>query len=256
MATELFDSTIVGTAEQAVDFIGNIIESSTEYSVIGKERDGNILLWNEGARRLYGYEPEEVVGRANVVILHTEEDVAAGKPKQILDAALHDGKWEGPIQRRRKNGQNFTARVVITPRRDAKGKPIGYLLISKDISDEIRLTEELKATQFYTRSLIESNIDALMTTDPLGIITDVNQHMELLTGRTRDELIGTPFKNYFTDPTRTEDGVKRVLREGKVTHYELSARAKDGRVTPISYNASIFATPAAGSRACSRRLSQ
>jgi len=238
--TKLFDSAIVGNAQEAVDFITNILESSTEYSVVGKDLDGKILLWNEGARRLYGYEPEEVVGRANAVILHTEEDVAAGKPKQILDAALHDGKWEGTIQRRRKNGQTFTARVVITPRRDIKGKPIGYLLISKDISDEIRLTEELKATQFYTRSLIESNIDALMTTDPLGIITDVNQQMELLTGGTRDELIGTPFKNYFTDSTRAEDGVKLVLREGKVTNYELSARSKDGRVTLVSYNASTF----------------
>ena len=53
MATKLFDSAIVGTAEQAVEFIGNIIESSTEYSVIGKELDGKILLWNEGARRMY-----------------------------------------------------------------------------------------------------------------------------------------------------------------------------------------------------------
>src|SRR6185312_6446214 len=151
-----------------------------------------------------------------------------------------DGKWEGTIQRRRKNGQTFTARVGITPRRDGQGKAIGYLLISKDISDEIRLTEELKATQFYTRSLIESNIDALMTTDPLGIITDVNQQMEMLTGRTREELIGTPFKKYFTDPTRAEEGIKLVLREGKVTNYELTALAKDGRMTVVSYNASTF----------------
>src|SRR4029078_6762883 len=87
---------------------------------------------------------------------------------------------------------------------------------------------------------IESNIDALMTTDPLGVITDVNQQMEQLTGRTREELIGTPFKTYFTDPKLAEDGVKLVLREGKVTNYELSARAKDGRVTLVSYNASTF----------------
>ncbi|MBI3281345.1 MAG: PAS domain S-box protein, partial [Acidobacteria bacterium] len=60
MDTKLFDSTIVGTAEQALDFIGNILESSTEYSIIGKDLNGTILLWNEGARRLYGYEPEEV----------------------------------------------------------------------------------------------------------------------------------------------------------------------------------------------------
>src|SRR4029079_18884569 len=99
----------------------------------------------------------------------TPEDVAAGKPQQILQTALQEGKWEGTITRLRKNGERFTARVVITPRRDMNGRAIGYLLISKDISDEIRLTEELKATQFYTRSLIESNIDALMTTDPLGL---------------------------------------------------------------------------------------
>src|SRR5438132_1626499 len=139
MATKLFDSTIVSTAEQALDFIGNILESSTEYSIIGKDLDGRILLWNEGARRLYGYEPEEVVGKANSSILHTPEDVQAGRPREILQAAFRDGKWEGTIERLRKNGQRFTARVVITPRKDASGHPIGFLLISKDISDEIRL---------------------------------------------------------------------------------------------------------------------
>src|SRR5882672_10458291 len=195
----LFDQRIVGAGDQALDFIGNILESSTEYSVIGKDLDGKILLWNEGARRLYGYEPEEVIGRANSSILHTPEDVKLGKPRQILDAALREGKWEGTINRLRKNGQQFTARVVITPRRDSTGRAIGFLLISKDISEEIRLTEQLKATQFYTRSLIESNIDALMTTDPVGIITDVNQQMVALTGCGREQLIGSAFKNYFTD---------------------------------------------------------
>ena len=237
---KLFDSAIVSDAQQAVDFITNILESSTEYSVIGKDLDGKILLWNEGARRLYGYDPEEVVGKANSSILHTEEDVAAGKPREILEAALHNGKWEGTITRRRKNGELFTARVVITPRRDSVGRAIGYLLISKDISDEIRLTEQLKSTQFYTRSLIESNIDALMATDPLGIITDVNKQMVTLTGYTRDELIGSPFKNYFTDPERANEGIKLVLREGKVTNYELMALSKTGRMTVVSYNASTF----------------
>ncbi len=237
---KLFDSTIVGSAEQALDFIGNILESSTEYSIIGKDLDGKILLWNEGARRLYGYEPDEVVGKVNSSILHAPDDVAAGKPQEIIQSALREGKWEGTIVRLRKDGQRFTARVVLTPRRDATGRLIGFLLISKDISNEIRLTEELQATQFYTRSLIESNIDALMTTDALGIITDVNQQMEALTEYSREELIGTPFKKYFTDPQRAEEGVKLVLREGKVTNYELNARSKSGRETMVSYNASIF----------------
>ncbi|MBI2859531.1 MAG: PAS domain S-box protein, partial [Chloroflexi bacterium] len=238
--SQLFDKTIVGTAQEAVDFITNILESSTEYSVIGKDLDGKIVLWNEGARLLYGYAPEEVVGKANSEILHSKEDIAAGRPRELLDQALADGKWEGTLVRVRKNGNRFTARVVITPRRDANGKAIGFLLISKDITEEIRLTEELKATQLYTRSLIESNIDALMTTDPVGVITDVNRQMEQLTGCSRQELIGSPFKQYFTDPQRAEEGIKLVLHEGKVTNYELTARAKNGRTTVVSYNASTF----------------
>src|SRR3972149_2308570 len=110
---KLFDTSIVSGPQEAVQFITNILESSTEYSVIGKDLEGRILLWNEGARRLYGYEPEEVVGKANSSILHTPEDVKAGKPREILDAALRVGKWEGTIGRLRKNGERFTARVVI-----------------------------------------------------------------------------------------------------------------------------------------------
>jgi PAS domain-containing protein len=83
----------------------------------------------------------------------------------------------------------------------APGSTLHLATIIEEVAG-IRLTEELKATQLYARSLIESNIDALMTTDPLGVITDVNQQMEALTGSTREQLIGTPFKNCFTDPAR------------------------------------------------------
>src|SRR5450756_1649035 len=103
-----------------------------------------------------------------------------------------------------------------------------------------KLDQRLREQQFYTRSLIESNIDALMTTDPSGIITDVNKQMEALTGCTRDELIGAPFKGYFTDPERAEASIKAVLSEKSVTDYELTARARDGKQTVVSYNATTF----------------
>src|SRR6202140_3675568 len=80
----------------------------------------------------------------------------------------------------------------------------------------------------------------MITTDPAGIITDVNKQTEALTGCTRDELIGAPFKNYFTDPDRAEAGIKRVLSGSKVTDYELTARARDGKETVVSYNANTF----------------
>ena len=135
----------------------------------------------------------------------------------------------------------------MTALRDAQGGVIGYLLIGTDNTarkqveaEQKKLDQRLRDQQFYTRSLIESNIDALITTDPSGIITDINRQMEALTGCTRDELIGAPFKNYFTDPERAEAGIKLVLSEKKVTNYELTARARDGKKTEVSYNATTF----------------
>src|SRR5579859_6351214 len=92
-----FDTSFVNSLQETVHFVSSILESSTEYSIIGKDLDGTILLWNEGARRLYGYEPDEVVGKANSSILHTPEDREAGLVGEILQVALRDGKWEGTI---------------------------------------------------------------------------------------------------------------------------------------------------------------
>ena len=202
----LFDSSLVGSAQEAVDFITNILESSTEYSVIAKDLTGKILLWNEGARRLYGYQPDEVVGKANSSILHAPQDVKAGVPEQIMHAALEHGKWEGTLMRQRRNGEQFTARVVITPRRDASRKPTGFLLISKDISDEMRLTH-------YARSLIEASLDPLVTISPEGKITDVNEATVKATGAPREKLIGADFANYFTEPEKARDEIFSIMQQ-------------------------------------------
>ena len=107
-------------------------------------------------------------------------------------------------------------------------------------AEQKELGQRLRDQQFYTRSLFEANIDALMTTDPSGIISDVNKQMESLTGCTRDELIGAPFNSYFTDPERAEMSVKLVLSEKKITNFELTARSRDGKETEVSYNATTF----------------
>ncbi|NDU85283.1 MAG: PAS domain S-box protein, partial [Ferrovum sp.] len=147
----------------------------------------------------------------------------------------------------RKDGSRFPAVVSVTALRDAQNDIIGFLLIGTDntarkqVEAEQRILDQrLRDQQFYTRSLIESNIDALMTTNPSGIITDVNKQMEELTGCTRDELIGAPFKNYFTDSERAEAAIHLVLNEKKVTNYELTVRSRDGKETVVSYNATTF----------------
>src|SRR6266508_1195153 len=133
----------------AIEFFDTLLEASTEYSIIGKGLDGTILLWNEGARRHYGYAAEEVVGKANADLLHTPEDVAAGLPLEMRQAAVADGKWEGTVTRVRRDGSHFPARVVLTPRRNQKGEASGFLLISRDISDNVRLEQAGQATSEY-----------------------------------------------------------------------------------------------------------
>ncbi len=202
MVTKFFDSSIASTPEQALDFISNVLASSTEYSIIGKSLDGGIVLWNEGARRIYGYEPDEVIG-AHASILHAPEDAKSGLPRTMLNAALRDGKWEGKVKRRRKNGKSFIARVVVTPRRDGGGRAIGFLLISKDISDEIRLAKlerEVAKRKWAEKALLDAERRFRRMADSAPVLiwvseadklcTWFNQQWLAFTGRTMDEAAG------------------------------------------------------------------
>src|SRR4029078_12276719 len=177
-------------------------------------------------------DPQEVVTRAKALSAELGTTITPGLEAFVFKASRGiEDIYE--LTYIRKDGSRFPAIVSVTALRDALGGIIGYLLIGTDNTArkeveaaQAALGQRLRDQQFYTRSLIESNMDALMTTDPQGIITDVNKQMEALTGCTRDELIGAPFKSYFTDPERAEAAINRVLVAGKVTNYELTARAR------------------------------
>jgi protein-histidine pros-kinase len=145
-----------GSAEEVVDFIETVLEASTAYSIIATDLDGKIVLWNHGARRLYGYESNQIIGQP-IAMLHTKEDVEAGLPAHMMDAARRTGKWEGTIQRRRKSGSRFTATVVLTPLRDRNNHPTGFLVISSDISEAIGLARKATANKLFETQLLETN---------------------------------------------------------------------------------------------------
>lgn len=237
------------------------IFNSANFSSIATDADGVIQIFNIGAERMLGYkaidvvdkitpagisDAQEVIARAAALSIELDTPITPGFEALVFKASRGiEDIYE--LTYIRKDGSRFPAIVSVTALRDAQDKVIGYLLIGTDNTarkqveaEQALLDQRLRDQQFYTRSLIESNIDALMTTDPRGIISDVNQQMEALTGCTRDELIGAPFKNYFTDPARAEAAITRVLREGKVTNYELTAHARDGKETVVSYNATTF----------------
>jgi PAS domain S-box-containing protein len=100
-------------------------------------------------------------------------------------------------------------------------------------------TEQQQASQ-YARSLIEASLDPLVANSPEGKITDVNEATIKVTGMQRAQLIGTDFSNYFTEPDKAREGYRQVFEKGFVTDYPLTIRQRDGRLTHVAYNASVY----------------
>lgn len=108
------------------------------------------------------------------------------------------------------------------------------------VAERKRAEEVLKLANAYNRSLIEASLDPLVTIDTNGKVTDVNVATEKVTGCSREELIGTDFSDYFTEPMKARDGYRRVFQEGLVTDYALDIRRRDGYITPVLYNAAVY----------------
>jgi len=258
------DNTARKFAEEALIRAGALqsaIFNSANFSSIATDANGVIQIFNVGAQRMLGYtaaevvnkltpadlsDPHEVIARARELSIEFAIPIAPGFEALVFKAARGiEDIYE--LTKVRRDGSRFPVLVSVTALRDANEAIIGYLLIGTDNTarnqveeERMKLDQQLRDQQFYTRSIIESNIDAMMATDPRGIITDVNRQTEILTGCTRDELIGAPFQSCFTDPDRAAEGIGRVLSEGKVTNYELTARARDGKLIVVSCNATTF----------------
>lgn len=130
------------TSQDLVDFLISILASSTEYSIVAKDLDNIILAWNEGARRLYGYEPDEILGKS-AFILHDPVDVQTGKVETILKEVNTTGKWTGELVRIKKNKEKFLDLITYSLRKDKNNNPVGYTVISRDITSQKRLEKKL-----------------------------------------------------------------------------------------------------------------
>jgi PAS domain S-box-containing protein len=237
------------------------IFNSAYFSSIATDERGVIQIFNVGAERMLGYSASEVLNRITPADISDQNELIARAAdlSQELDTPIAPG-FDALVFKAmrgiediyeltyiRRDGTRFPAIVSVTALRDIEDAIIGYLLIGTDNTARKQveaaqavLDQRLRDQQYYTRSLIESNIDALMMTDPLGIISDVNQQMILLTGHSREELIGAPSRNFFTEPALVDTAIWRVLSENKITDYELTVRAKNGTETVVSFNAATF----------------
>ncbi|MDD5060188.1 MAG: PAS domain S-box protein [Candidatus Omnitrophica bacterium] len=151
--------------------------------------------------------------------------------KVMATNSTHHWEWLGPDNR------NYD--IYDFPFSDSDGEKM-ILEMGIDITEQKKAEEKLRQASLYSRRLIESSLDPLVTISAEGKITDVNQATIRATGRTREELIGTEFSNYFTEPKKAQEGYQKVFSQGFVTDYPLTMHNKDGRLIEVLYNASVF----------------
>ncbi len=224
-------------AEEEWAILASIVEHS-EDAIIGKSLDGTIMSWNTGAMKMYGYSAEEAVGR------HVSMLVPPGMEDDLVYILNHirtgDPVFRCDTIRKGKGGKIIQVALTISPIKNRNGALIGASTIARDITERKKAEEAIKKANAYNRSLIEASLDPLVTISPDGTISDVNNATIRVTGYARGELVGTDFSDYFTEPDKAKAGYERVFRDGLVRDLSLEIRHRDGRVTPVLYNASVY----------------
>ncbi len=207
-----------------------IIQSSDD-AIKTKTLDGIITSWNRGAEKIYGYTEAEIIGKNVNVLIPPNQINELDELIKLIISGIDIPHYE--TKRIRKDGVIIDASLALSPIKDETGKTIGVATVSRDI------TGRTQASQ-YARSLIEASLDPLVTINPKGKITDVNEATVKITGHARENLIGTDFSDYFTEPEKARDGYKKVFHEGLVADYPLTIRNKNSKLTDVLYNASVY----------------
>jgi len=213
-----------------------------------------ILSWNQGAETLYGYNKKESIGFNSHDLLKTEFPLEFN---EFLEKLKKDKIWSGELIHTRKDGkkiivesrlqlieENSGKTIVIETNHDITGRKKSEIKLKEtleNLEDMVEeRTRELLLANDYNRNLIETSLDPLVTIGPDGTITDVNLATEKVTGYMREELVGTDFAYYFTNPQDAKEGYQHVFKEGTVKDYPLEIKNKDGSLTPVLYNASVY----------------
>ena len=185
----------------------SLVEASAD-ALFVIQPDGDIIDVNEAATRLTGYSREQLVNTAFAEYFTDPVRARAGVRRTMIETRVLD--YEMTLINRQKQpiAVNFNTGVFS----DGSGQLRGVLVTARDITRQKALEQQLRDQQFYARSLIESNIDALMTIDPVGKITDVNRQTELLTGHSPWWLDRYPLRELFHPSTPGRRGHKAGVK--------------------------------------------
>ena len=212
------------------DRLAAIVEYSSD-GIIGKTLDGIVTSWNPAAEKMFGYCSEEMLGESVNLLIPDDRThemtavLAAIRLGQLVDCF--------ETMRVRKDGKILPVSLTVSPIRNADGVIVGASTISRDVTEARQAFEA-------ARSMIESSLDSLVAISPQGMITDANEATVKVTGIPRVELIGTAFSQCFTEPAKAERIYQLVFTEGMAVDYPLTMRHRDGTLTEVLYNASVY----------------
>jgi len=213
----------------------SLIEASLD-PLVTISAEGKVTDVNTATERVTGCSRNELIGTDFADYFTDPEKARAGYQQAFREGSVTDYE----LEIRHKNRQLTPVMYNASVYRDESGENIGLFAAARDITESKRAEKALQAASAYNRSLIEASLDPLVTISAEGKITDVNRGTERVTGYARNELIGTDFADYFTDPGKARAGYQQVFRDGLVKDYALEIRHKDGRLTPVMYNASVY----------------
>lgn len=209
--------------------LATIVDCSDD-PIISKRLDGTIISWNQAATRVFGYQPDEIIGKSILTLIPPELHYEEADILRKLRAGERINHYE--TVRMRKNGERFPISVTISPIRDDSGKVIAASKIAHDISNRRKADE----TRYRLAALVDSADDAIISKTLNGIITSWNRAAERIFGYSADEMIGQSILRLIPAPLRyEEDEILRKLRAGeRIEHYETTRQKKSGETLQVS----------------------
>lgn len=247
------------TLQETSNFLNSILVGSTEHSIIAVDIDGTILAFNEGAKRMFGHEPETLVAKSTIEILYTKEDVESGNVRRMLQTTQAVGRYKNEMHLVRKKGEVFTGYGTVTTRQTIRGEPNGFVMIIRDITEQKLLeqelqsymmqlekivderTQKLRVSEEKYRRLFETSKDAVFFCDTECQFIDMNQAgVDLFGYDTKNEILKLNLiQHLFFSPVAGKAIKEMVGRNGFIKDYEVELKKKGGIRVPCLMTSNI-----------------
>jgi len=228
---------VVEALKESEERLRLLIDGTKDYSVFMLDPEGRVVSWNDGARRIQGYETNEIIGR-HFSVFYTSEDVTAGKPQGDLDLALHAGAHEQEGERVKKSGERIWTTTLINPLYDDSGMLKGFANITRDITERKIAELALVTSETLLRAVVDGSPDSIIAISAEGVIQSINLNGVKMFGYQRQEVVGLNVSMLIPAPFR---GTDRLMQdylqsgEGQIVDVEREVEGlrKDGSVFPL-----------------------